>query len=350
MPNLSPIAAPLCAWYVKNARALPWRESREPYHIWVSEIMLQQTRVAAVIPYYERFLSHLPTVQTLAHADEPLLLKLWEGLGYYSRVRNMQRAAQLICREHGGLFPRTAGALQKLPGIGPYTAAALASICFGEAVPAVDGNVLRVCTRLAASEADISLPKTKTLVASWLTPVMALADPGTLNQALMELGASACRPGPAPTCDVCPLAHLCASKARGLQAALPRKTRKNTRTLEEITFFIIVHEGRVALQKRPSKGLLAGLWEFPCATGTLSEVQSLSYLAQMGVQVLEIKTLAPSRHVFTHKEWLICAYIVKAGNWPTGSTLTLATPSEISAEYTLSSALTLYKGSWAEYL
>ena len=216
MENLKYIVEPLLKWYQLNKRDLPWRRTKDPYHIWVSEIMLQQTRVEAVKPYYTRFLQTLPTVTDLAEADEETILKLWEGLGYYSRVRNMQKAAIQIMDEHNGIFPANYQKLLKLKGIGPYTAGAVGSIAFGLAVPAIDGNVLRVMSRIAADAEDISLQSTKILWEERIKEIMPEEHPGDLNQALMELGATVCLPNGAPKCEICPVRKYCEAYRKGV--------------------------------------------------------------------------------------------------------------------------------------
>ena len=206
---LEELPLPLIRWYREHARALPWRSDPTPYHVWISEIMLQQTRVAAVLGYYRRFLAELPGVAELAAAEEDRLMKLWQGLGYYSRARNLQKAARQIMEEHGGRFPHTYEGIRALAGVGDYTAGAISSIAFGLPVPAVDGNVLRVVSRIAGYDGDITRPETRRRVGEALGRVMPLEAPGEFNQALMELGATVCLPNGAPLCERCPAAHLC---------------------------------------------------------------------------------------------------------------------------------------------
>ena len=265
------MTAPLLAWYRDNARDLPWRHTRDPYRIWVSEIMLQQTRVAAVLGYYARFLEVFPTVEALAAGDEERLLKLWEGLGYYSRARNLQKAAAEITMQGG--FPDTREGLLALPGIGDYTASAIASAAFGRREPAVDGNVLRVMTRLTDCHEDILAQSTRQRIRAALEAVMPTepADIRIFNQAMMELGATVCGPNTAPRCDACPVQALCLGCQRGTAEALPVKKAKKARRVEEKTVFLLMKEGRIALRKRRETGLLAGLWEFPNVEGTLDE-------------------------------------------------------------------------------
>lgn len=285
----------LLAWYHDHRRTLPWRSAPTPYHVWLSEIMLQQTRVAAVLEYYRRFLEALPTVQALADAEEDLLLKLWQGLGYYNRARNLQKAARVIVNECGGVFPGNYEDLLKLPGVGEYTAGAIASIAFGEAVPAVDGNVLRVFARVTADEGDITRPETKKRIRSLIQDTMPRSLPGEYNQALMELGALVCLPNGAPECAACPVQSLCAAAQQDRTAELPKKAPKAPRKVESRRVYLIFQENRVALRRRPARGLLARLWEFPNEHSGAEP----DFLPQ-----LEPMSEGPrGKHIFTHREW-----------------------------------------------
>lgn len=276
----------LLDWYEREKRDLHWRRDRQPYRVWVSEIMLQQTRVEAVIPYYERFLAALPDVRALAEAPEEQLLKLWEGLGYYSRVRNMQKAARSILQL--GAFPRSAKELKKLSGFGEYTAGAVASIAFGERTPAVDGNVLRVWARMERISESIKMPSVRRQCAQDVLQSMPLdADPGAYNQALMELGARICTPR-SPKCAVCPVQVHCGAYAAQETEDYPIAEAKMSRPVEEFDVYLIVRDGKALVRKRPQKGLLAGLWEFP---------HHLDCAQPLDGEVLEV------RHVFTHKIW-----------------------------------------------
>ena len=261
MNPLEQLPIPLLEWYRDNARSLPWRDDPTPYHVWVSEVMLQQTRVAAVLDYYRRFMAEVPDVAALAALSEERLMKLWQGLGYYSRARNLQAAARQIMEEHGGSFPSDYQAVRALKGVGDYTAGAICSIAFGQPVPAVDGNVLRVVTRVTGDEGDITTPAMKAKVAAHLAPIIPLDDPGAFTQAMMELGATVCLPNGAPLCDTCPARSFCTARLENRVDMLPVKTKKKARRVEERTVWLIFHEGRVALRRRPAKGLLAGLWE-----------------------------------------------------------------------------------------
>ena len=299
---------PLLDWYRENARDLPWRHTEDPYRIWVSEIMLQQTRVAAVLGYYARFLAVFPSVEMLASADEEQLMKLWEGLGYYSRARNLQKAAREITALGG--FPDTYDGLLALPGIGDYTASAIAAAAFGRREPAVDGNVLRVMTRLTDCHDDISDPKTKRAVRAALAEVMPeeLADVRIFNQAMMELGATVCGPNTAPRCDDCPVSGLCLGRQRGTVETLPVKKAKKERRVEEKTVLLLKRDGKIALRKRPKTGLLAGLWEFPNVEGALDETAAGATVEAMGLSVIDWQSRLTAKHIFTHVEWHMTGY------------------------------------------
>ncbi len=338
---LGEIPAPLLAWYGRSARVLPWRSDPQPYAVWVSEIMLQQTRVEAALPYFQRFLQALPTVKDLAEAPEEQLLKLWEGLGYYNRARNLQKAAQIIVERHGGNVPASAKELCSLPGIGRYTAGAIASIAFGQREPAVDGNVLRVLSRVLLSGADILKEKTKAEFARAISAVLPQDRPGDFNQALMELGATVCLPNGAPRCGACPLAAVCLANKTGRQAEFPQKAEKKARRVEARTVFVLFDRaGRVAVQKRPKTGLLAGLWELPGEDGALSLREAENALRAQGLQVQAIQSAGKAKHVFTHVEWKMegVAALVEG----TLGTARFVTPKELEEEYCLPSAFAAY--------
>lgn len=301
----------LLSWYDGGRRILPWREDATPYHVWVSEIMLQQTRVEAVKPYYDRFIKALPDIEHLAQAGEEELLKLWEGLGYYNRVRNLKKAAQVIVEEYGGVMPKEYDELIKLPGIGSYTAGAVSSIAYGRKVPAVDGNVLRVLSRLRGDERDISIQSVRTAIEEELSLSMPEERPGDFNQALMELGAVVCIPTGMPHCTECPWEGFCMAHIQGRELDFPYKTPKKPRVVEKKTVLVIRDENKAALKKRPKSGLLAGMYEFPCLEGHLTGRQVLEYLKEEGLSVLKIEPLQSSKHIFTHKEWHMIGYAVK---------------------------------------
>ena len=292
----------LLPWYYACRRDLPWRRDRESYHIWISEIMLQQTRVEAVKGYYARFLDTLPTIAALAACDDDLLHKLWEGLGYYSRVRNLKKAAIVIQEQHGGVFPRTHAEILKLPGIGAYTAGAICSIAYDLPTPAVDGNVLRVCSRLLDDPSPIDLPETKKAVTQALEAIYP-KEAGDFTQALMELGATICGPNRAPDCHSCPCKEICLAYRHGTQEQLPVKAPKKEKRQEDRTVFILRCDGRYALEKRPSKGLLAGLWQFPNVTGSLTTDHALEATETLGLQPSEILREVERKHIFTHIQW-----------------------------------------------
>ncbi|MBQ8717167.1 MAG: A/G-specific adenine glycosylase [Clostridia bacterium] len=306
LPDLSPILL----WYEQNKRELPWRETRDPYRIWVSEIMLQQTRVEAAIRYYERFLSRLPSVAALAECPEEELMKLWEGLGYYSRVRNMQKAARCIMSDHGGVFPDTFEGILSLPGIGEYTAGAIASFAFDLPYPAVDGNVLRVAARLAAFEQDILAPASKKLLTAAVAAAQPRTEAATFNQAMIELGATVCLPNGAPRCEKCPLFEKCEARAIGAEQRLPIRKKPAPRKVEQRTVLILRVGDTVALRKRPEKGLLAGLFEPFSVPETLDQRGVAALLADVGIKPLRIAPLGEAKHIFTHIEWQMTGFEV----------------------------------------
>lgn len=329
----------LLDWYDANARLLPWRDDPTPYRVWVSEIMLQQTRVEAVMPYFERFLRVLPTVQALAEADEELLLKLWEGLGYYNRVRNMQKAAKIIVEQYGGALPASPQQLQKLPGIGAYTSGAIASIAFQQKTPAVDGNVLRVLSRLTSSHRDISDNNVKKETGTALAAI--LPDRvGDFNQALMELGAMICLPNGAPKCLQCPLAQLCLAHLQGIEETLPIKSIKSKRRIEYRTVLLAICDGKIAINKRPPTGLLACLWEFPSLEGSLSDCEIRKYLTDRGRPALSVEKAGAAKHVFTHLEWHMTGYLIQLAEKNTA--WTWVSPEELTEQYSIPSAFRAY--------
>lgn len=311
LDSLDRIEKPLLAWYDRGRRILPWREEPTPYHVWLSEIMLQQTRVEAVKPYYDRFLQTLPDIGSLAAVEEEKLLKLWEGLGYYNRARNLKKAAEILVSEHGGEMPDDYEKIQSLPGIGSYTAGAISSIAFGRAHPAVDGNVLRILSRLRADDRDILNAKVKKSVEDELLDVMPAERPGDFNQALMELGATVCIPNGMPKCGECPWKELCLARAEGRVAEYPKKAKKKPRSIEKKTILVIQDAEQVALRKRPDTGLLAGMYEFPSLEGHCEEAEVSAYLKEIGLLPIRIRKLPPAKHVFTHKEWHMTGYLVR---------------------------------------
>lgn len=309
--RLAAIPKPLLEWYDRNKRILPWREAPTPYRVWVSEIMLQQTRVEAVKPYFERFMSVLPDVRALAEAEEEQLLKLWEGLGYYNRVKNLQKAAIQLMEEYGGEMPDQYEELLKLTGIGSYTAGAIASIAYGRRVPAVDGNVLRVLARVRKDGRLITDGKVKAAVEKELAEAMPEDRPGDFNQAMMEIGACVCIPNGAPLCGRCPLNRLCMAHKDGTETEFPQKEAKKPRRIEEKTVLVIRDENRTAIRKRPARGLLAGMYEFPMLEGCRTVEEITAYLAENGIRVLRVQPLEDAKHIFTHKEWHMKGYLVR---------------------------------------
>lgn len=346
--DLSSIVPLLLDWYDKYARVLPWRSEPTPYRVWVSEIMLQQTRVEAVIPYFERFIDTLPDVRSLADASEDVLLKLWEGLGYYSRVRNLQKAARIIVNEHGGVIPSDFQTLCSLPGLGPYSAGAVASIAFGVRVPAVDGNVLRVISRVTANRDDIANAGVKRRITQQVTDILPSSRVGDFNQSLMELGATVCLPNGAPRCDVCPLSSVCRAGIEGLTDTIPAKSPKKPRTIENRTVFVIVCGDRLAVRRRTKNGLLAGLWELPNAEGTLSEAECIQAVTEMGFNPTHILPLPRAKHIFTHIEWHMTGYLVLVSDCIQASPLVFVSKDQIENEYTLPTAFAAYLGHYMD--
>lgn len=310
-PLLYELAEPLVGWYRRNKRELPWRKQPDAYHVWVSEIMLQQTRVEAVKPYYERFLKALPTVRDLAEADEDTLLKLWEGLGYYNRVRNMQKAAQQIMLDYGGEFPGTYEEILSLKGIGSYTAGAVSAFAYGIPKPAVDGNVLRVVSRILASTEDIMKQGVRKDIEKKLEEVIPPDAASDFNQGLIELGAIVCLPNGEPKCGECPAGRLCRAHRMGIESELPVKKKQRARRIEERTVFIFRDGEMAAVRKRPGKGLLAGMYELPNVEGRLTKEEALSYSRHIGLVPIHIKCLGDAKHIFSHVEWHMTGYLIR---------------------------------------
>ena len=301
----------LIPWYEAHKRELPWRQDREPYHVWLSEIMLQQTRVEAVKEYYRRFVTALPTIPDLAEAPEEQILKLWEGLGYYNRVRNLQKAAQTICAEYTGVFPSEYAQIRSLSGIGDYTAGEIASICFHPPTPAVDGNVLRVYSRLLADDANIDLQTTKKRITRKLQETYPQKNPGIATQALMELGATVCVPNGAPRCDVCPVAEICQARKQDTWRNLPVRSEKKKRKIVDKTVFILLTEDTVALHKRSTSGLLAGMWEFPNVDAKLDKQAAVTQVTGWQAEPLDLLMQTSYTHIFSHVEWHMTAYYIR---------------------------------------
>ena len=338
------IPQPLIEWYRKNRRELPWRNIDDPYRIWVSEIMLQQTRVEAVKPFYARFLDVLPTVADLAKVEEDKLLKLWEGLGYYNRVRNMQKAAQQIMELYGGEFPYEYEQIRKLTGIGNYTAGAISSFAFGIPKPAVDGNVLRVISRITGNYDDIMKASTRTKVEEELTGVIPSDAACDFNQGLIELGAMVCVPNGAPKCDVCPVAQFCFAYQNGVQGELPVKSKTKARKIEKKTVFIFKDGENVAIRKRPSKGLLAGLYELPNIEGNLSREEAIDYSKSIGLAPIRIKPLEEAKHIFSHVEWQMVGYSIRVDELQNSckEDMLFVHPEEVQNEFPIPAAFETY--------
>ncbi len=302
MNPISQLPERLLPWYQEHRRNLPWRQDRDPYHVWVSEIMLQQTRVETVKGYYARFLTRLPTVSDLAEVPEPELLKLWEGLGYYTRARNLKKAAAVIMTEFHGEFPRDYAAIRSLPGIGDYTAGAICSICFDEKTPAVDGNVLRVVSRICDDHRCTDDPKVKRSITASLAEIYP-EEAGAFTQSLMELGAMVCLPNGAPLCDQCPMMDLCLARMRNTISELPVRKPKKPRRQEDMTVFLLSCGDKIALERRPDSGLLAGLYQFPHLPGHLSSQEIIQAAEGWGLQPQFLEKIVSRTHIFTHIQW-----------------------------------------------
>ncbi len=339
--RLKRLAAVLPPWFESNKRELPWRRDREPYHVWLSEIMLQQTRVEAVKGYYARFLAAVPDIPALAAADPELLHKLWEGLGYYSRVRNLQKAAQLVTERHGGVFPRDPKAVRALPGIGDYSAGAICSICFDLPTPAVDGNVLRVVTRLLADGRCADEPAVKKELGARLAAVYPASGAGTLTQALMELGATVCVPNGAPRCASCPASDFCAARAAGRQQDFPLRKEKRARRIEKLTVLVLRCDGALALKKRAASGLLAGLWEFPNVPGWLELRQVLDLASAWGLRPRGVEKQLTRTHVFTHVQWQMRCFYLNCGERAEG--FVWADEAALDGQYALPTAFRMFR-------
>ncbi|MCF2668723.1 A/G-specific adenine glycosylase [Faecalicatena contorta] len=343
-PALYEMVSPIVTWFQKNKRDLPWRNHPDAYRVWVSEIMLQQTRVEAVKPYYERFLRELPTVKDLAEAKEDQLLKLWEGLGYYNRVRNMQKAAQQIMIDYQGQFPDTFEEIRSLKGIGNYTAGAISAFAFGLPKPAVDGNVLRVISRLMGSREDIMKQSVRSKIEEKLEHVIPEGAASDFDQGLIELGALVCVPNGEPKCTECPVAHLCEARKQGMIAEIPVKSKGKARKMEDKTVLIFKDGEKLAIQKRPSKGLLAGLYEFPNQEGHLTMEEVTAYSKKIGLMPVRIKKLEDAKHIFSHIEWHMSGYeiVVDELEKTNEKAFLFIHPEEIEKKYSIPSAFEAY--------
>ncbi|MDY6007533.1 MAG: A/G-specific adenine glycosylase [Gemmiger sp.] len=338
---MQPIAAPLLQWFYANKRLLPFRLEPSAYHIWVSEIMLQQTRMTAAVPYYNRFIAALPDPAALAACPTDALRKLWQGLGYYNRVNNMQKAARIVCKQYGGELPADYAALRALPGIGDYTAGAIASIAFGLPVPAVDGNVLRVFARLYNDDADIMTPAAKRLFTQRVLDQMPKDTPGAYNEALMELGALVCIPG-TPHCGDCPLRALCRGCAAGRADKLPVKPAPKEKRTVPVTVALISSEQGLLLQRRPAKGLLAGLWQPAAWESALTREQLQDALQKLGIPAVLGESLPPAKHVFTHRIWQLGGWQGTAPAVPLPDGYVWAAKSQLAEIYPVPNAFAAY--------
>lgn len=340
--QLDEIVTPLITWYHKNRRDMPWRADKEPYHVWVSEIMLQQTRVEAVIPYYERFMKQFPTVEALAACDDEALFKAWEGLGYYSRARNLKKAAQTICEEYKGQFPNEYEEIFRLSGIGAYTAGAISSIAFEKAHAAVDGNVLRVITRLTQDCSDIMDTRFRRQVTEELEKIYPLKERGDFTQSLMELGAVVCVPNGKPKCGECPLAFGCGAYQNNTQLEYPVKKKKAARKIEEKTILILTFQNKTAIDKRSQTGILSGLWELPNIDGKQTKQQIRKWLADKKITAGNIRRLSNGRrqlkHIFTHVEWHMTCWAVDCESVREGNGFTWVSSEQLENEIALPTA------------
>lgn len=345
--DYSKTVEPLVTWYKDNARILAWRENPQPYFVWISEIMLQQTRVEAVKTYFDRFTTALPTIEDLALAKEEDLLKLWEGLGYYNRVRNLQKAAKQVMEHFNGILPDDYETLMTLAGIGSYTAGAIASIAYCKKAPAVDGNVLRVMKRIAGSFDDITKLSVKKALEKDILSILPEHNPGDYNQALMELGATVCLPNGKPLCDKCPILSLCNAKKEHTELLIPVKPPKKARKMEEKTILLFEYHQRFALQKRPAKGLLAGLFGLPSLEKKLSRNELELKLQHLGFEQFTVTALGDAKHIFSHVEWHMTGYWIALKNNPKlqekgFENLTWASKKEMESTYAIPSAFSYY--------
>ena len=325
------------AWDAKNRRSLPWRQTPTPYHVWISEIMLQQTRIEAVIPYYDRFLEALPNIAALAQVEEDRLLKLWEGLGYYSRARNLKKAAMIVMEQYGGYLPADAKALKELPGIGDYTAGAIASLAFGLPEPAVDGNVLRVLSRLLTDSSDNMTQKTRKAAADLLRQHYPSGeDASLLTEGLMELGEVVCIPNGIPLCSGCPLQTVCRAHQTQTELNYPVRSASPERRTEKMTVFLLRCGSRYAIRKRTDPGLLSGLWEFPNSPGFLTPQEAETFLLSLGLLSPSLTPCGKARHVFTHVEWQMTGYLADCE--AETSLFTWLTKEEIAEQFSIPTA------------
>ena len=345
-PRMKEAVRPVVEWFRIHKRDLPWRRRMNAYEVWISEIMLQQTRVEAVKPYYERFLKELPDVRALAEVPEDRLLKLWEGLGYYNRARNLKEAAGQIMKKYGGKFPETYEEILTLKGIGTYTAGAISSFVYGIRRPAVDGNVLRVVTRITADGDDIAKTGTKTKIEKMVEEVIPEDSPGDFNQGLIELGAVVCVPNGEPRCGECPVSGLCLAHCQGRETDFPVKSKGRGRRIEQRTIFIFRDNEKTAIQKRPDSGMLAGLYEFPGVEGCLNQSEAVDYAKSLGLMPVRVKRLGSAKHIFSHVEWHMIGYEIMVDELERNmaqDTLIFADIRELEEHYPMPSAFEAYR-------
>ena len=340
----------LLAWYEKYRRAFPWREEPTPYRIWVSEIMLQQTRIEAALPYFDRFMAALPTVSTLADVEEERLMKLWEGLGYYSRARNLQKAAKTIVTDYGGELPASYEKLLSLPGIGEYTAGAIASMAYGLPVPAVDGNVLRVCARLLNDEGDITRAPVKKRLREAVCAMLPPDRPGDFNQAVMELGETVCLPNTVPLCSECPIRGGCRGRQAGHPERLPVRAEKKARRVEKRTVLIVIAGGRVLLHRREDKGLLAGMWELPSVPSWIPPEETAALAVSWGASPTETVAVGDGKHIFSHIEWQMQGVLLYTPPFSPPEGFLWADARRLKEETALPSAFRCYSSRLAQWM
>jgi len=344
--RLTLASGPLLSWYEKNRRDLPWRRNKDPYQIWISEIMLQQTRVEAVKPYYFRFMERFPNISELAAVSEEELLKYWEGLGYYSRARNLKKAAGIIEEKYGGVFPKSFEQILALPGIGSYTAGAIASIAFELPVPAVDGNVLRVLSRVTGSLEDIGRQSVKRKMEALVAGILKEGQSGDINQALIETGATVCIPKGEPICGSCPFYTVCEARRKELTGVIPVRAPKKERKIEEITVLLLECGDKIAIRKRPENGLLASMYEFYNVPGRITKEEAQCLAEAWAKREVTIEEAPPAKHIFSHTEWRMISYLVRIGELSPvkpGDGLILESWEEIREKYPIPSAFSVYK-------
>ena len=343
-PAFADLSRLIVSWYRENRRRLPWREEVSPYRTLISEIMLQQTRVEAVKPYFERFLAAFPDVASLADADDELLMKRWEGLGYYSRARNLKKCARAILDRFGGRVPSSTPDLLSLPGIGPYTAGAVAAFAYGKPVSAVDGNVLRVTARITAEPGDILSPAIRKRLTDFVSSLVPEDAPGDFGQGLIELGALICLPNRPPKCDECPVRALCRAHAAEKEETLPVRGKKPERKPDARTVLLVRSGTRTLLHKRQARGLLAGLWEFPNLSGELTEKEALGAVRALGFDPIRVRPLGLAKHLFTHIEWRMTGYLILVSepDFPLPDGYVMPESAELLAHYAIPSAFSAY--------